>query len=1064
MASPGRRQNRPQPARRGSQKSGDDGGNKLLWIILGSAAGAAFLGVIVAIGAVLWLRPSSKPAEGSSVTTTTPNASEASGRPAAVETPGAGATAGQPAANNQAANKTAVREDGRNLYAGKGMPSSTVKVSFTQPDDVKSEELRAMLLQTEWEVFSRPAVDRAPRDWSVVADPPESPAASAPEKTSAKFRITRGATPVSSRSVCTPVSFSPMVALGEITSQGGNIRIWDVVKGDDVFNIKSLKADMGLVALSPDGRYFAGSVDQGVFARGIGVWDAKTDKFAVDLAIRKSGSPGDKGAIEGLAIPRNDRLIGMFKEVSGFSSSPRKVFLWSIPDGKEMGGFDLRDQEAIAFSPGGRYLAVVRTKVAPLSDFDQRSRNRAETRELTASSSPAIYFLDLVEGSEADHIVLPTWRPETPLSVQAMAFSRDGKQLAVLGRGLKVGKYLLYDLTTGALVKEETWPDHWLAGAGAPPEGIPLQWFADGQHLLAFERYLLDSTNGRVLKDISAPGSVLGGSRITVGNSHYLTSDGMSEGVFELAEIPLAELAQRKADPIVRPDVPKSVDERPELTPLVVPPRQLITSKATHDDSTPAVAWGVKTGGMSQAPPITMKTVTLHDRVDWQQATLMGRETPQLLLLGGTEGNQILELVNLSSGMSRLIQPSAAVAAVLGSPEGSTFAVRGGAGKESYVYVYETETLAPVSSLKGVVADDAKWSLVQDDRAVALDPDGRFRLYNVRQRQLLFEGSRASGVAWSSDGQYVGYGNGDQYHIVQVSDGQLSGTIPRVGDVIASAFSPDTTQLLLVRSVIGGRVFSVVNLQKGEIASEFALPFSTDVQSLVWDGTDYVTLLQRGTYYVIDLAQQAVAWRYTSSRGRPWLPRTHSHEGALLALSGEQLSMTPYAIPGQQVRTQLASQKLTSPLALTSGMSGTVHVSGPHQESITSNVTALLRKRGFEVGGNDFKLTLTGTSKEGLGTETLDRIGSFETLSYEKKSLEFKSVLEVGGETVWETSRTNTNAVFGFVEIDPNKGAQQQFDEQMVRRTLSWASEEAIPTWVFRKDALNGIGSTAIGE
>jgi WD40 repeat protein len=220
-------------------------------------------------------------------------------------------------------------------------------------------------------------------------------------------------------------------------SKDRTVRVWDAIKGTEIFKIKDLPDKEMAMALSPDGTKVVATA--GKFVKEKSVWVGEINIYDVKKGKILSTLKGHSDEITAVAFsPKGDRLATASKDGTA------KV--WELADkGKELltlkghGGKVL----AIAWSEDGKWIATgSEDKTAKLWDADNGKDTRTfkgPTRDVSCvafskdsgrlamgSLDNTIYVWDLGSGNEL-------YKLNADEGVWAVAFSPDGSKLAAGG-------------------------------------------------------------------------------------------------------------------------------------------------------------------------------------------------------------------------------------------------------------------------------------------------------------------------------------------------------------------------------------------------------------------------------------------------------------------------------------------------------------------------------------------------------------------------------------------------------------------------------------------------------
>jgi hypothetical protein len=182
-------------------------------------------------------------------------------------------------------------------------------------------------------------------EWDVKFDALPEPIAFEEER---KLRVPLP-TGVKLQDVLWPTTPSFFVGLGSNGSDREIREVFDIRTRKKVGRIGGFRAWGGKSALSPDGKFFAVSNHD---SKGVFVWDVEGSKTKGTLPF-----PSSSGAkVLNFAGPK--RLVA-----AADAKSPLQV--WSLPDGNPERTIAMPEEyvaESVAFSPGGKYAAVLNKK------------------------------------------------------------------------------------------------------------------------------------------------------------------------------------------------------------------------------------------------------------------------------------------------------------------------------------------------------------------------------------------------------------------------------------------------------------------------------------------------------------------------------------------------------------------------------------------------------------------------------------------------------------------------------------------------------------------------------
>jgi WD40 repeat protein len=277
------------------------------------------------------------------------------------------------------------------------------------------------------------------------------------------------------------VAFSPDGTRLATASFDGTAKVWDAIKGQDLFALEGHTGGVSGVAFSPDGtRLATGSGDQTAK-----VWDATSGKELLSLK-------GHTAPVYGVAFsPDGNRLAT--------GSRNRTVKVWDANSGQELFALKGHTGEvfSVCFSPDGTRLAT--------GSFDSSAKvwDARTGQELFTLKGHTDYVSSVCFSPDGNRLATGNYDRTAKVwdarsgqelfalkghtdPVSSVAFSPDGQQ--VIGKA-DDGKALVWDVRTGKLVPN----------ANLPPLARPSAVSPDGQ-LLA-----LPSGNDVRLLSLRAP-------------------------------------------------------------------------------------------------------------------------------------------------------------------------------------------------------------------------------------------------------------------------------------------------------------------------------------------------------------------------------------------------------------------------------------------------------------------------------------------------------------------------------------------------------------------------------
>ncbi len=292
--------------------------------------------------------------------------------------------------------------------------------------------------------------------WKLQVDPPAEPL-KLPEEAGYTIAVPSG------DGALFPVTPSNFVALGKNEGPADTRQVFDLRTREMVGEIRGKQDFSDEVKLSPDGEYLL--AEQGrtsvTWPRSIAVWSFETGQVVKTFVA----SP----------TPAFIALLGFAKGnlavTARYIGKGDMISLWDVSTGKlarEILGPPSFKKESVAFSPGGRYLALV-------------------------SNDPELLVADVTTGTLAARAPIPKGNA-LYLQPLGLSFSPDGTELAGLFTAAPDTKLVVWDVVTGKVVVEHVIkgnPKNNVVGAGSYT-GRPVEWLPDGSAWLLFGHTLVD--------------------------------------------------------------------------------------------------------------------------------------------------------------------------------------------------------------------------------------------------------------------------------------------------------------------------------------------------------------------------------------------------------------------------------------------------------------------------------------------------------------------------------------------------------------------------------------------
>ncbi|MDA0833280.1 MAG: hypothetical protein O2955_09330 [Planctomycetota bacterium] len=938
--------------------------------------------------------------------------------------------------------------------------------------------------------------DALPPDvWNLTVDPPKEELQFEPDRKTVRIKVPVAGNRTTAGAIVFPVVPSPFVAVGANELKGDIREIWNLCTGKKVGKISDLNVKTAEVALSPDARYFAGVVDvRGSRGSSIGIYDVEAQEIIGNIEMN------ERSDWLSIGFSRPDMLLVMEhwgeRQIHAYEI-PSMELLYTIPIGRETW-----NKFPPVFSPGGKYLAwTYRQFIAEMI---------------------AVYDMD--RGELAGSMTLPEYDIHGQLRLHGLAFSPDGTELAAIVDSWECSKVVIYSMATGEITDHMTFPKKLqtvVTGQNSPWASYnPLVFFPKNQRLLAFEHGVIDRSVGELVW--SVPRSLVNfpGKRWPLDPSHLTVIDvannSASVFVYELPEEKISNTTQRLTDRKSKQEIAPSNIARVENTTYV--------EEHTYKLIVPETAeWKLIPNAPSETAPPS-KPIPLRRAIGKvQQVSVSGGSSSKAAVMRGTgwptweripkgnvnpfilennrkfsikddnvfnDPNRVeagvgsgrsrcwIDLYDLGQGnLSRQIR-LAYDADLLGlSPDGSRLLLWA-ARRQDRLDIYDTETGNLVVSWEPSGSFSSLTHLtgarmIGNDRICTLDNGGGLLVWRIdtagEKTKVVkdWEMMMASQPAVSPDGRYVGYSDGEIYHLIDIQTGEVAGQIPDIGDVYGVAFHPRGTRLAILSEYKGGYYLFTVDLSKGEVSPPFPVPVLTPF--LEWCGERYILLDHQK---LVDIEQRVVAWTYELPAG-DHLPSTPDGRHWYLAPTGRDNQIRPVLaaveLPTSDAVARLQNVALGPEFVLQPG--GTCSISsqlgqagGISSEAI-KHFTEELAKHNTTVSPNQ-PVTLLLSVTESIGETNQMEFVSFssrpnQTINHTSKRATCKLQFISGGEVAWETSQVIGNYT-SWVRTSGEQSINDAIEQDYQASIKGFFTTQTLPPYVFTPRASNGIGKTVL--
>lgn len=929
--------------------------------------------------------------------------------------------------------------------------------------------------------------DQLPPDfWAVEVDAPATPIVFEPKKKTVRVKVPNGGDRRRSTTedIIYPVVPSQFVAVGTNAKKGDNREIWNLGTGEKTGTITGLGVETYHGALSPDGRYFAAQA--GFIGRSIGVYDVEEKKPLGDLALDNL-----RGSLQSIAIPKPTLLVVIGNDAQ----------LYELPGGTLLRQIELGwggwNRTAPVFSPGGRYMVQAR-------------RER---------SSEEIWIHELETGEVAGKLSMPSYDIGWGLTIDGLAISPDGKELAATVNGWSCSKVLIWNLADGSLVDHMTFPKKLKDRVqelvqSLPREATPLTWFPGNKRLLAFEHAIVDREMGTVIWQIPKSSVDFSGKRWAITESHVTVIDVSGNSgsvlVYELPEDKIKASAERiaKTATTKKEEFAQIVGEQPAAlaadfsgvkfvvpkeTPWAVQADPAPASKASSRPIPLATGGGgtvrevaVSRGDAPRAVSLRSNARDPFGRVAngnikpqqlsqfrWHSVKDKVDDEDSFTTQGSGKERAWVDIYDLTTGKKTLEVKLKQDSDLMGlSPDGSRF-LCWAATKSGRLDVYSAEDGKGIvgwnpyaSEGSGDAGTLVSATLIDAQRALTLSAAGRLVVWQIPEVKATLAIDNASQPAVSPTGKYLSYSDGVAYYFVDLASGELRGRIPDVGEVAAAAYHPNGEQLALLSEHKGAYFLFTVDLKTGTTSAPFPVPVLSAF--LHWCGDRYVLL---DNQRLVDLQQRVVAWSYELKAG-DHLPTSPDGRHWFIADQGGKPTLTAAKLPGGTAESQLNGVALQPEFLLQPGgkCSLNIQLANLGDQAFAADIDKLVRDQlaknriSVEPGQAVTLSYLTNETNGETTKRTYSAFGSIggQEISFTQKTMACRAVFEAAGGSGWDNSATFSNDTW-FLRREKDQTIEQAIQAAYMNNVKGYFRSIVLPPYVFTQKSAYGIGTTPLG-
>ncbi|MEX2119916.1 MAG: hypothetical protein WD847_10015 [Pirellulales bacterium] len=899
-----------------------------------------------------------------------------------------------------------------------------------------------------------PARDPAPIVWKVEVDPPASPILIEPQ---AAIRLVAPGK-VGLGAVLYPDVPSSIIALGNITEIGGGMwEIWDLSSMTRSARLKG-RLPSKMAAISPDGAYVAAAT--GFPENKVLIWDVKSNE------------------------PLGEVEVGPFPEILAFPSPIRLVTggdvvtLWRLPDGEVERDIKLprlRDREALAFSPGGRYLAVASEKTVWVYDLD---------------SGGLVGQLPGADGKAA-----------------GIAFSPDGLELAALFERFDNEKVICWDVESGRVVAEvDLGSEVTSRTPSGDYRGRALEWFPDRKRWLAYGRFVIDRRIGKTVWSLPSD-AVPAGPRVVIDDERLMLASGSNMGALTAYNLPQQQIAAAST----------VIESGGQLADIGMPP--LTVADWTSVVKVPlnaAVVWRAapdplaSSGQRLLARPVPIRAeggsveAVMVARADLAQALVMVASRPAAHDRKHAEGNRAagmpvrLDRYDLRTGRRRgalelphhaelvSLSPDGAQALVRTADETNRFNVF--SQQDDRLDVYRLDDSAhlcgwrPYRNQPGSGPTGESWHEMKDQKVtealfvgsshvLTLNEPKTLVLWKLPECRAVYMMQGAELPSLSPNHKHLAVYAHNGYRFFDSLTGEPVGNLP-LGNLplgsraAAAAFHPAGRRFAVVSPFNAGARISCWDIDQGQLERAFLVP--QQARQVEWCGDSHLLL---DNAWLVDIALGAVMWKYELAQGRHLRQRP---DGRHWFVSGPPPGGGPSflraaTVPGAAELAAVADARLC--VAPGSTLRLSLKLQTPpgrpgFTEEVRQRIVDQLAESGIQVVTGQAPVVLelsmmqvhTGETREYVISRSVAGIRG-KTVTVPLQQVECRIVVLHDGKPVWEGGTTCTNEVWR-AKLEQGESPEARLAKEMWDAAARYFLDLVPPTRVFAGGSADGLGSS----
>lgn len=860
-----------------------------------------------------------------------------------------------------------------------------------------------------------------------------------------------------------PISASPFVAVKTGAILKESYEIYEAHTGRRIAEVKA-PSSVQDVGLSADGAYLAIAYSAG---QKVDVWDLPNEK---SLGTLSTGDLSTKTYLSDVYVA-GGRLIGV-------SSIGRMFKVWELPSGKLLreiqGPEKCRSTYGHAVSPGGNYLAVV-------SNF------------LTHE----VEIFDLMTGKSAGALSMNN-KPSSS-SLSALGFSHDGSQIAIVYDLGPKSHMVVWSLEAGTQVA------NFEVGASLKDQLDPvyqsktLESFPDNQHWLVHSLGIIDINTKNLVYSFPKQDKVsIFPSRKILGNEQLIAID-VDGGDPRLKQITLTEEELQAGATIAASGGMASDLKLPPLQsvhftkaqPALTNTDWKITLKPLAHQTTPD-SITIKSKGTvrdvaasrSATPILTVRSGLSEDLEDsgytyYQSA----KNKPHSFYLNVKpiqpvcEQSEIITYNTQGDELTRFVIPYSVHLYGI-SPDGKwgLFEHHRSAGRlDLFELAGEGKHIAgwrPYQVAEKKADRDILTAAVIDDQHILTHSmNDHLVVWKVPELTPVWRLEKVETFALSPQGDTILVAQGNElldqsFSAFDSRTGEGQGHLKLEEAASAIAIHPNGKWAGLVLQSSSGNSLAVMDLSNGEFIDQFPVPGTAT--ELVWAGDDYLLMDQS---QLISRPLQTIVWKYDTANTD--LSPVQLNSKLLTVARGKRLTkIRSVDVPSAEIARKLDPKQLEKLSVLKPGDQvqlqinmGPESILEPLKSEAQTAIAEKLKDSNITINANSPVSLTVQMSLKNQGNKELSKIGNRnEKETVTQKEIVVDMSYKSQGKNLWGTKRGFNNLKIGLIRTKQGQSTQLSIDENMIDSTKSFFQKLSLPAFLFKAEALEGLGSSSLAN